>query len=36
MFGWDPRPSIEQVVAYLLFIVTAAWLSLRTPRAAPT
>jgi high-affinity iron transporter len=36
MFGWDPRPSIEQVVAYLLFLVTTAWLFLRTPRAART
>jgi high-affinity Fe2+/Pb2+ permease len=32
MFGWDPRPSIEQVAAYLLFLVTVAWLFLRTPR----
>ena len=32
MFGWDPRPSIEQVVAYLLFLVTVTWLFLRTPR----
>jgi high-affinity Fe2+/Pb2+ permease len=29
MFGWDPRPSIEQVVAYLAFLVTVAWLFLR-------
>jgi high-affinity iron transporter len=34
MFGWDPRPSIEQVAAYLLFLVTVAWLFLRTPRTA--
>jgi high-affinity iron transporter len=34
MFGWDPRPSIEQVVAYLLFLVTVAWLFLRAPRSA--
>jgi high-affinity iron transporter len=34
MFGWDPRPSIEQVAAYLLFLVTMAWLFLRTPRTA--
>jgi high-affinity iron transporter len=34
MFGWDPRPSIEQVVAYLLFLVTVAWLFLRSPRPA--
>ena len=32
MFGWDPRPSIEQVVAYLLFLVTVTWLFLRAPR----
>jgi high-affinity iron transporter len=31
MLGWDPRPSIEQVVAYLLFLVTVAWLFLRSP-----
>jgi high-affinity iron transporter len=34
MFGWDPRPSIEQVVAYLLFLVTVARLFLRAPRSA--
>jgi high-affinity iron transporter len=34
MFGWDPRPSIEQVVAYLLFLVTVAWLFLRAPKPA--
>jgi high-affinity iron transporter len=34
MFGWDPRPSIEQVVAYLAFLVTVSWLFLRRPRAA--
>jgi high-affinity iron transporter len=34
MFGWDPRPSIEQVAAYLLFLVTVAWLFLRAPRSA--
>jgi high-affinity Fe2+/Pb2+ permease len=34
MFGWDPRPSIEQVAAYLLFLVTVAWLFLRPPRSA--
>jgi high-affinity iron transporter len=34
MLGWDPRPSIEQVVAYLLFLVTVAWLFLRSPRPA--
>ena len=34
MFGWDPRPSIEQVVAYLAFLVTVARLFLRAPRSA--
>src|SRR5215207_8881637 len=34
MFGWDPRPSIEQIVAYLLFLVTVAWLFLRAPKPA--
>jgi high-affinity iron transporter len=32
MFGWDPRPSIEQVVAYVAFLVTVSWLFLRSPR----
>jgi high-affinity iron transporter len=32
MFGWDPRPSIEQVVAYLAFLVIVSWLFLRPPR----
>ena len=35
MFGWDPRPSIEQVVAYLAFLVTVSWLFLRSPAAKP-
>jgi high-affinity iron transporter len=34
MFGWDPRPSIEQVVAYLGFLVTVSWLFLRPSRPA--
>jgi high-affinity iron transporter len=34
MFGWDPRPSIEQVVAYLAFLVTVSWLFLRSPSPA--
>jgi high-affinity iron transporter len=32
MFGWDPRPSIEQVVAYLAYLITVSWLFLRRPR----
>ena len=34
MLGWDPRPSIEQVVAYLAFLGTVGWLFLRPPKAA--
>jgi high-affinity iron transporter len=34
MFGWDPRPSIEQIVGYLLYLGTVSWLFLRAPRAA--
>jgi high-affinity iron transporter len=34
MLGWDPRPSIEQVVAYLGFLGTVGWLFLRPPKAA--
>jgi high-affinity iron transporter len=35
ILGWDPRPSIEQVAAYLAFLVTVAWLFLRGPRPRP-
>ncbi|HET6951470.1 MAG TPA: FTR1 family protein [Acidimicrobiales bacterium] len=34
MFGWDPRPSIEQVVAWVGFIVPVTYLFLR-PAGAP-
>ena len=34
MFGWDPRPSIEQVVAYLAYVGIVTWLFLRNPRLA--
>lgn len=34
MFGWDPRPSIEQVIAYVLYVGVVTWLFLRTPKAA--
>jgi high-affinity Fe2+/Pb2+ permease len=34
MLGWDPRPSIEQVVAYLGFLGTVGWLFLRPSRSA--
>ncbi|WP_067070906.1 FTR1 family iron permease [Carbonactinospora thermoautotrophica] len=33
MFGWDPRPSIEQVVAYLGYALGVGYLFLRPPRA---
>jgi high-affinity iron transporter len=33
MFGWDPRPSIEQIVGYLLYLGTVSWLFMRAPRA---
>lgn len=29
MFGWDPRPSVEQVVAWLAFVAPVTWLFLR-------
>jgi high-affinity iron transporter len=32
MFGWDPRPSIEQVVAYLAYLVPVTILFLRPSR----
>jgi high-affinity iron transporter len=35
MFGWDPRPSVEQVVAYLAYLVPVLVLFLREPRSAP-
>ncbi len=30
MLGWDPRPSIEQVVVWVGYVVPAVWLFLRT------
>lgn len=37
MLGWDPRPSIEQLAAYLLYVVVVGWLFLHTPKpTAPT
>jgi high-affinity iron transporter len=35
MFGWDPRPSIEQIVGYLGFLLTVSWLYLRPAKPAP-
>lgn len=37
MLGWDPRPSIEQLLAYLLYVGVVGWLFLRPSRgSAPT
>ena len=33
MFGWDPRPSIEQIIGYLGYLGTVSWLFLRAPKA---
>jgi high-affinity iron transporter len=33
MFGWDPRPSIEQVVAWTAFAAPVTWVFLRRSRA---
>ena len=30
IFGWDPRPSIEQVVAYVAYLVPVVYLFLRS------
>jgi high-affinity iron transporter len=34
LFGWDPRPSIEQVIAWLGYFIPVTWLFLRSPRTA--
>lgn len=31
LFGWDPRPSLEQVVVWVGYLVPIGWLFLRTP-----
>ena len=33
MFGWDPRPSIEQVVAWVSYGGIVTWLFLKKPKA---
>jgi high-affinity iron transporter len=35
MFGWDPRPSIEQLVAYCAYLIPVTVLFLRPARSAP-
>ncbi|MEQ4210311.1 FTR1 family protein [Actinopolymorpha sp. B9G3] len=32
MFGWDPRPSIEQVVTYLGYAIMVSYFFLRSPQ----
>jgi high-affinity iron transporter len=32
--GWDPRPSIEQVVVWLSYVGVVGWLFLRNPKPA--
>ena len=32
IFGWDPRPSIEQVVAYLAYLIPVLALFFRQPK----
>ncbi len=33
MFGWDPRPSIEQIIAWVGYAGIVTWLFLRNPKA---
>jgi len=33
MFGWDPRPSIEQIIAWVGYASIVTWLFLRDPKA---
>jgi high-affinity iron transporter len=35
IFGWDPRPSIEQVVAYFGYLIPIGYLYFKEPKAAP-
>jgi high-affinity iron transporter len=34
MFGWDPRPSIEQVVGWVGYLVPVTYLFLRRGKSA--
>ena len=34
IFGWDPRPSIEQVIGYLGYLIPVLYLFFRKPRRA--
>lgn len=31
IFGWDPRPSFEQVLGYIAYLVPIAWMYFRRP-----
>lgn len=33
LFGWDPRPSLEQVLAWAGYLIPVTWLFLRRPRS---
>ncbi len=35
IFGWDPRPSVEQVVVYFAYLVPTLWLFFRGARTRP-
>ena len=35
IFGWDPRPSVEQVVAYVVYLLPVLWLFLRPAPSRP-
>jgi high-affinity iron transporter len=32
IFGWDPRPSIEQVIAFFGYLIPVGWLYFREPK----
>ncbi len=32
-FGWDPRPAVEQIVAWAAYLGVVSWLYLRSPRS---
>ena len=36
MFGWDPRPSIEQVIVWVGYVTIVTWLFLRKPTTKAT
>lgn len=36
IFGWDPRPSVEQVVAYFGYLLPIGYLYFKKPKTAPS